>query len=171
MHPSEARDLALRLMRKHGLVGWTFRFDHAKRRFGSCRPAQKLITLSRPLTLLNSVEEVRDTILHEIAHALEPTDGHGKRWRQACIRIGARPQRCFTENEVITPQRPAAACEMGCIRCDWWSDRRRLTISRYHCKYCGGTVFYREKATGRMFLITPRQQLQWVKNQVKEKAH
>jgi hypothetical protein len=42
-------------MRRHGLfeAGWRFRFDHARRRFGCCRYGPKLITLSRPLTLLN----------------------------------------------------------------------------------------------------------------------
>jgi len=66
-----ARDLAHTLMRHHGLAaaGWTFRFDHARRRFGSCQPRRKLVTLSRPLTLLNSEDQVRDTILHAAAAA------------------------------------------------------------------------------------------------------
>ena len=55
MHLQDARNLATELMRQHGLIdaGWRFRFDHARRRFGSCRYAEKAITLSRPLVLLN----------------------------------------------------------------------------------------------------------------------
>ncbi|HYO07513.1 MAG TPA: SprT-like domain-containing protein, partial [Tepidisphaeraceae bacterium] len=76
-----ARLLTRSLMNQHGLSDWRFDFDHARRRFGSCRPRQKLITLSRHLVFLNEEPEVRDTILHEIAHALTPGDGHGRRWK------------------------------------------------------------------------------------------
>src|ERR1700760_1168305 len=95
-------------MHQHGLVGWTFRFDNARRRFGSCRYGSKLITLSRPLVYLNDVEQVRDTILHEIAHALAPGDKHGPRWRAACVKVGAIPKRCYTDDAVRSPPRAAA---------------------------------------------------------------
>ncbi len=32
-------------------------------------------------------------LLHEIAHALTPRDGHGPKWRAMCVRVGARPTR------------------------------------------------------------------------------
>src|SRR2546421_7680141 len=103
MHLSDARTLATELMQKHGLAEWRFRFDHAGRRFGSCRTSQKLITLSRPLTILNSSDQVRDTILHEIAHALTPGDGHGERWRAMCQQIGAAAIRCYDDDAVVSP--------------------------------------------------------------------
>src|SRR3954462_9172169 len=53
-----ARNLAKSLMQVHGLAGWMFQFDHARRRFGTCSPSRKRITLSRPLTLLNNEAEV-----------------------------------------------------------------------------------------------------------------
>ena len=103
MNLYEAAHLARKLMNDHGLVDWRFDFDHARRRFGRCNYTHKLISLSRPLTLLNGIDEVRDTILHEIAHALCPKDGHGPRWRATCRRIGARPVRCYTDEQVISP--------------------------------------------------------------------
>src|SRR6476620_7955328 len=124
MHPIEARDLATRLMREHNLVGWTFRFDHARRRFGSCRTREKVITLSRPLTILNTIDQVRDTVLHEIAHALTPGDGPGLRWRQKCREIGAKPARCYTDEEVALPARKPARYRFGCRSCEWWVERR-----------------------------------------------
>ena len=93
MHPFDAQQLAVGLIQEHGLIGWRFRFDHARRRFGCCRSSEKTITLSRPLTILNSCAQVRDTILHEIAHALTPGDGHGVKWRAKCREIGADPKR------------------------------------------------------------------------------
>ena len=145
MHPAEARDLAIRLMQEHGLRGWTFRFDHARRRFGSCQWDAKLITLSRPLVILNGIEQVQDTILHEIAHALTPGDGHGSRWKAACRRIGAAPRRCYTEREVASPPRKPAPYRFGCGRCPWWVDRRRMTRRRYICAKCRGPLVYVER--------------------------
>jgi hypothetical protein len=78
----DAEALAQQLMSEHGLSHWHFEFDRAVRRFGFCMYGIRTITLSRKFTLLNSEPEVRNTILHEIAHALVgPNHGHDKVWR------------------------------------------------------------------------------------------
>ena len=81
MNLDQAEQLALSLMREHGLLPrWSFAFDRAERRFGSCNERKRRITLSAAIVRLNSESEVRDTILHEIAHALV-----GVRWtRPTC---------------------------------------------------------------------------------------
>lgn len=101
-------------MEVHGLTasGWVAKLDDAKKRFGVCRIRLREISLSRPLVHLNSEEEVRDTILHEIAHALawiryRENCGHDARWKAICVEIGARPERCFDE-KVISPELPWA---------------------------------------------------------------
>ena len=153
MNPHDARNLAWDLLTRHGLTGWRFEFDHARRRFGSCRYGKKLITLSRPLTLLNSEDEVRDTLLHEIAHALSPGDGHGLVWKQKCREIGAKPQRCYSDAAVRSPTRRPARYAFGCHACCWWIDRRRLAESRYVCSRCKGMLLYREKDGTRLFCV------------------
>src|SRR4051794_12966107 len=107
-------------MTRHGLADWRFAFDHARRRFGSCRPKDRTITLSRPLTLLNPEDQVRDTLPPEIAPALPPGDGHGPRWKAKCQEIGALPNRCYTEDEVKSPPRAPAPYRYGCPPCNWW---------------------------------------------------
>ena len=147
MHPSDAREIARELMQRHGLfgAGWRFEFDHARRRFGCCRYGQKRITLSRPLTLLNGESEVRDTLLHEIAHALTPGAGHGPRWRFKCRELGARPVRCYADEAVVSPPRRAPRYEWGCRDCDWWVARHRRTRRRFVCAKCSGALVYKER--------------------------
>jgi predicted SprT family Zn-dependent metalloprotease len=138
-----ARHLALELMKQHGLSDWSFRFDHARRRFGSCRTRAKVITLSRPLTFLNDEAQVRDTVLHEIAHALTPEDGHGEVWKRKCREIGADPRRCYTDQEVLSPPRRVAPYRIGCEACGWWADRHRRTRRKLMCRACRKPVVIR----------------------------
>jgi len=128
-----ARALAVHLMARHGLEGWTFAFDRARKRLGSCLPSSRRITLSSTLTRLNDEEVVRDTILHEIAHALTPGDGHGARWRAACRKIGARPERLVPSHEVVLPPAPHA---LVCDRCGGRYPRYRRSRLRYACGRC-----------------------------------
>ncbi|MEM9915799.1 MAG: SprT-like domain-containing protein, partial [Planctomycetota bacterium] len=69
-----AGQLALSLMQHHGLAdaGWTFRFNQRKRSLGLCNYTTQRIELSAPFVTRNDEPEVRDVILHEIAHALTP---------------------------------------------------------------------------------------------------
>lgn len=97
----EARELALELMKKHDIEFWDFKFDNAKNRFGSCRYHSRYITLSKHLVQLNDYEIVKDTILHEIAHALVgPGNGHNWVWRQKAIEIGCNGKRCYDTEKV-----------------------------------------------------------------------
>jgi predicted SprT family Zn-dependent metalloprotease len=138
-----ARWIAYTLLAQHGLGDWKFEFDHARRRFGCCHISRKKITLSRPLTLLNEEPEVRDTILHEIAHAMEPTDGHGPRWRAACVRVGAKPVRCYTDAVVRSPARRPAKLVMECRVCGWALGRQRAPKRRLICRKCRTQVTIR----------------------------
>ena len=70
MDVEDAVAVARGLLAEHGLTGWSVVLDRAKTRAGVCRADRREIGLSAPLTALHSPEEVRDTILHEIAHAL-----------------------------------------------------------------------------------------------------
>jgi predicted SprT family Zn-dependent metalloprotease len=102
---TETRKLAELLMKRHKLPPkWSFRFDRSKVRFGRCSYAKQEISLSSHLVKLNGEAEVRDTLLHEIAHALAPRGaGHGLVWRTVALSIGCNGQRCYGR-EVARPQ-------------------------------------------------------------------
>lgn len=114
MNVDKAFKLACELLQSHGLMdkGWYVSLDNAKKRFGQCRYRIKQISLSRPLILVNSKERVKDTILHEIAHALVgPSHGHDSIWKAKCIEVGCAPVRCFTsKNTTLVQGKYKAVC-------------------------------------------------------------
>ena len=66
------------------------------------------ISLSRKLVEINNESQVLDTILHEIAHAMDyeergDTD-HGTNWKRIAIEIGCNGERCYDLSEVKQPK-------------------------------------------------------------------
>lgn len=133
-------------MAQHGLQGWVFRFNRCKQAMGMCVYRCRAIELSIHFVERdNPVEEIRDTILHEIAHALVgPGHGHDKVWKQKCVEIGARPLRCGEAN--MPPGRWQAHCS-GCAR-KFHRHRKPENARGWFCKTCGperGRLQWREE--------------------------
>ena len=110
MNTREAESLVYKYMAKHELPDeWLFRWQNKKSALGTCSYNKKEIRLSKWYVELNDVVSVRDTILHEIAHALSYVYygsegiGHGKLWKDICRQIGAIPKACSKEN-LIRPK-------------------------------------------------------------------
>jgi predicted SprT family Zn-dependent metalloprotease len=136
-----ARALALSLMAEHGLSAWLFRFNKNLRRAGVCfypgrtRPGR--IELSVHFVQLNTEADIRDTILHEIAHALTgPHHGHDDLWKATCVRIGARPERCYDSDQIVMPRGKWIGECQGC-RKKYFRHRRPRTLVGWHCRGCG----------------------------------
>lgn len=102
----DALRLARSLLSDHGLSHWRVAFSSAKRQFGLCDAAKREIRLSRHLVMLNNESRVRNTILHEIAHALTPGTAHGRPWRELFIEMGGDGRRTYDASEVVTVQAP-----------------------------------------------------------------
>lgn len=121
MNTRDAECLAISLMEQHGLrsVGlamnhWQFRWDSAKRRNGICWYGRKIISLSRPRTLLRDEAAVRNTILHEIAHALcGAGHNHDRVWQLKAITIGCSGERCSNEPHIRIPGKYVGTCPAG----------------------------------------------------------
>lgn len=97
----EVRTLAVELLNQYGLTGWRVEFDRAKTRAGQCRYRDRVISLSAPLMRLQGEAEVRETVLHEVAHALAGSSaGHGPAWQTIAMRIGASGNRMLSAKAV-----------------------------------------------------------------------
>ena len=99
----EIQQFAMEQMEKWGLIeeNWTFVWDNkAVRRYGQCRYRQREIGVTKKLALINTIEESKDVVLHEIAHALTGRGhGHDHVWKRMCRKVGARPERCYTPED------------------------------------------------------------------------
>lgn len=114
MNAADASKLALELMDRYHLLsqGWRFQWNNRKRAAGVCIYNIKTIFLSEPITLLNDESMVRDTILHEIAHALAgAAAGHGYQWKLTAQSVGAKPVACVDSADIeMVPARWEAYC-------------------------------------------------------------
>jgi hypothetical protein len=137
MNEIEITDYVNELFNKYNLYDWSFNFDNAKRRFGLCSYRRKLITISKPLSMVNKKEIIIDTILHEIAHAIIGSGyGHNHIWVRKALEIGCSGKRCYGR-EVITPSKKWIAT---CPNCKRVIERHRkintLACGRCCKRYC-----------------------------------
>lgn len=91
MELKDAENIAINLMEEHGLIeqGWSFAFDRALYRLGLCRFDRKQITISKHFASAANEYEVKQAVLHEIAHALLPVEAkHGPAWQDKALEIG-----------------------------------------------------------------------------------
>jgi SprT protein len=136
MDLNDARTLAAELMRKHKLPReWSFAFDRSKVRFAKCDYRHQRISLSRYLVEANGIEAVRETILHEIAHALAPRGaGHGPVWRALAQSIGCNGARCYGD-EVRRPKPKFRGTCPGCRRVIFRHRRTKLACGKCAAKF------------------------------------
>lgn len=118
--------------------GWTFEWDRSKKRFGYCLYSRKLISMSKELSALNTVEQFIDTLRHEIAHAIVgPGHHHGRTWKLAAIAVGAKPEACYSAS-VIEGKAPwTGTCQDCGYTCTRHRLTRRITVGSWHTK-CHG---------------------------------
>ena len=141
MELTKIRTVAKELMEKHGLDNWRFDFSNTRRAIGDASIYQKRIRFSKAFKDLRD-DEIIDTILHEIAHALDykrnGSSSHGPKWKAICREIGAIPK-----SRKPVSQRPKDKWVSYCEKCgkETGTMNRR---GRYTHKNCGGDILFRE---------------------------
>ena len=145
MELKEAERMARTLMTQHGVGRIQFAFDGGKRRLGATHmlnvSGSKIptkITLSRHYVVLLPEAEVKDVILHEIAHALVPNANHGPAFMAMCRKVGAKPARCAQPSA-----RPQHNIEGRCPKCDCKvSEHIRMPRAAYIHRTCRTRLEY-----------------------------
>ena len=141
MYKVAARVFAQREMEKQGLIkkGWRFTFDDSKSRLGVCKYKIKTVSISLNYLKVLPKEEVYNTILHEIAHAIVGYgNGHNHIWKQKAIELGCDGNRLY-KGEV----RIKGKYSLTCPNCGKVSYRHKRPSKGSACgicckKYSGG---------------------------------
>jgi len=135
MDLDHARNLATQMMSLYGLNDWTFEFNSSKRQLGVCKESKRRIELSSHYVFQNTEAHVKDTILHEIAHALVGVEhGHNEIWKRMCRRVGCLPKAC--DSSAILPQGAWQARCPGCMTL-FHRHRKPANVAGMYCKRCG----------------------------------
>ena len=140
MELSSVQLLANRLLKDHELYkkGWRFRFDRAKRRAGSCRFSDKEITLAKAYAEQGDLKDIKNTILHEIAHALVgPKDAHNAIWKQKALEIGCDAERCH--DVIFSKPKYLLTCGNNCFEVARYRVNQNFLQSKI-CIKCRGKL-------------------------------
>jgi SprT protein len=130
-------ELANELLEEHDLSDWRFEWSKDKRTVGWCRHHRKVIQYSLYFVHKTDMDEIRDTLLHEIAHALVGANhGHNHVWKSKCREIGARPERLANEESKTTA---VYNYKLLCDNCGKEYYRYRLRRATLYCSRCDST--------------------------------
>jgi len=170
----EALSYTKNLLSTHGLHGWTVVIDRrTKGRAGICRFRTSTIGLSEWLIRLNPDSKVRNTITHEVAHAIvgPRAKAHGYEWRNMHRHLGGDGKARYYDlvnpytNGEATRKRHARNWVAICPTCGkrYTKARKPITVpGRYYaCPPCGrvrGKLTWTNQKTGEV--VKPREKIE-----------
>lgn len=119
-------------------LGWTFSYNKRKTILGMCAVNKKHISLSSYLISHNHDLPIwEDTILHEIAHAIDfeirgKTD-HGIIWQNIAKTVGCDPKAYCDHTDIKIP---TGKYTLSCKKCGTESNRNRKAKKKMACTHC-----------------------------------
>jgi len=100
----------------------------------------RCIKLSRYLVALNDENEIRQTMLHEIAHFIVGAGhGHDAVWRRKAIEIGCDGKR-LNKTAEMPKGRYQATCQCGKTFSKHRKGKNVLKSNWWRCRKCGSTI-------------------------------
>lgn len=157
MDKRAAQILAVNMMHEHGLRGWKFDWMSKKRTIGECFCGGRMIFLSTAFVPTMSEDDVRQVMLHEIAHALTPGHGHDKVWKAKARSLGYRGDTTAPHIKSAVQAPYVADCGHGHRH-----ERHRVSDSMRPgqricspCKRAGRKIFLTWKHSGTGGLVFP----------------
>lgn len=140
--------IARELMDNCDLADVPFGWNRGKRQMGVCyfsRETKKATKIELSQYILDlPFEDIRNTILHEIAHAIAGHEaGHNWYWKQIARALGCTGDRCIT----IKPENHQPFnYTISCDTCGWENGAYRVSAKkrRHICKTCRGPITIRD---------------------------
>lgn len=133
----DAEIMAKQLISEY-VPNYRFAWSKHKRIRGMCEYTTKTIYLSRYLTPLRDKNSVRQTVMHEIAHAMNPGANHGKAWQLQMMRFGLPTARCSQDvTDVSSISNWVSKCA-GCSKVTYMIRKPRVKRS---CGKCSGGTY------------------------------
>lgn len=109
---------------------WSIRMNRTKRSMGQCKYSTREVFISSYL-LESDQNNIRLTILHEIAHILTPGHNHEQIWKQVAVAIGGNSNVCC--NYVLDIDYTwYLYCPTGCVTVGYF---RKPKLNK-QCKKC-----------------------------------
>ena len=146
MTENEFKILIQKQLEKHGFEKYPVKMTNAFRTLGSIRSRNGIIkkfSFSRHLVKAKK-GVAENTILHEIAHAIDIVNrgmsDHGPDWKAICRRIGADPTAKASDvydDSMYQYQIICQSCGKIVGRRHTVTQRTRNNISRAYCRICG----------------------------------
>jgi len=125
------------------LKGWIAVTNRRTRAFGVCSYNKKEIQLSSILIPAMTSEAIKDTIIHEIAHALTRGHNHDYVWQRKCIELGGDGQRCGGSNKYFKGDNgrneilsKVSKYKLTCPACNKITYKQRIPKRSFSCGEC-----------------------------------
>lgn len=137
----KTKELFNELKEEYDLDGWKFELGRGYRTSGYCSDMSKTIRISKHLIEQEEFDVFKNTIFHEIAHAIVGTKNHHNNlWREKFIELGGNGRRCSNYN-LEKPYKYELTCENECFSNKFLrKPRKDYESSRYYCKTCKGRL-------------------------------
>ena len=138
----ERMKLGAELMNKH-LHDWTLRWNRSLRCNGQCSHFDKVIYVSKYHIEFASIDEFKNTILHEIAHAIAGfREGHGPEWVRIAKEIGCDGRRLCAVNSTKKEYLEKKSIHLRCPCGKAVLKRLRVTraLMSKVCNKCNGAL-------------------------------
>lgn len=145
-------------LNKHNLTNWKAALVPNDKIAGMCIYKEKKIVLSSFHVDCMPELEVRDTILHEIAHILTPGCGHNEIWQAKATELGAKPRACSdyaNDPRVLDAIRSGAQVEMSTVEEVIQRPVFRVTRLQDKCEKCDKVAVTKSE----QFFLNPNDEL------------
>ena len=131
------------ILEAQGLTDWSCVVDNRPSvRRGQCRYGEREIGISGGFIETTPGLLILDTVLHEVAHALNRGDGHGDQWRATFRSLGGSGRRTDPEKSFTTSVWEALCNDCGATH--GWQRKPKYAAFGYRCRKCGGHMAVRD---------------------------